>query len=105
MLVDEPADVGGTDLAPSPGQLLRTSLASCTAITLRMYADRKKLDVDEIRVTVSSEKREHNTVFYCAVSLTGNLTEEQRQRLREIAHACPIHKILTNPILIETTLS
>lgn len=104
LVADEPADKGGQDAGPTPGDYMRMSLASCTAITLRMYADRKKLDVEKIMVTVTSEQQEYKTVFTCAITVTGNLTEEQRTRLDEIAHKCPVHKVLTNPIEIETTV-
>lgn len=105
MNADEPMEVGGKDLGPTPEDLLRMSLASCTAITLRMYADRKKWDVDQIQVTVSDEKKKYKTVFQCIIKLTGGLSEEQRKRLVEIAHACPVHKVLLSPIEIETKMA
>lgn len=105
MHADEPMEVGGKDLGPSPEDLLRMSLASCTAITLRMYADRKKWDVDQIQVTVSHEKKKYKTVFQCIIKLAGGLSEEQRKRLAEIAHACPVHKVLLSPIEIETKMT
>ncbi len=105
VFADEPAEVGGKDLAPTPGDFLRMSLASCTAITLRMYADRKKWNVNQIQVSVSNEKDKYKTTFECVVSITGDINEEQRKRLLEIAHACPVHKTLTNPITIETKMS
>lgn len=101
---DEPEEVGGTDLAPAPGEFLLISLASCTAITLRMYADRKKWDVTKIRVEVASQKLEFKMQFIREISLEGNLDDEQRQRLLQIANSCPVHKTLTNPIEIETSL-
>jgi putative redox protein len=104
LLADEPADVGGKNEGPTPGDLLRMSLASCTAITLRMYADRKKWAVDQIQVTVTSEKRQYKTVFSCVIAVTGVLSDEQRKRLMEIAHSCPVHKLLSNPIEIGTTM-
>lgn len=105
LIADEPADIGGEDLGPSPGDLLRMSLASCTAITLRMYANRKKIDVTKIDVLVSSEQLDGKTVFRRNVEITGVLNEEQHKRMLQIANACPIHKILTNPIEVETALS
>ena len=103
-LADEAEDKGGTNLGPAPGEFLMMSLASCTAITLRMYADRKKWPVDSIRVEVGSEKVNNTTVFLRHVYLEGALDEEQRQRLLQIANACPVHKTLTNPIEIKTEL-
>lgn len=104
--VDEPADVGGGSTGPRPGELLAASLASCTAITLRMYANRKGWAVDEITVEVTSERdvAANRTTFRCRVSATGDLNDEQRARLLHIAKACPIHKMLTNPIAIQTDL-
>jgi len=104
--VDEPADAGGGDTGPRPGELLAASLASCTAITLRMYVSRKGWAVDEITVEVTSERdaEANRTTFQCRVSATGNLTDEQRARLLHIAKACPIHKMLTNPVEIRTEL-
>lgn len=105
LMADEPADNGGEDRGPSPGDLLRMSLASCTAITLRMYANRKKMDVAKIDVLVSSEQLDGKTVFRRNVEITGVLSEEQHKRMVQIANACPVHKMLTNPIEVETALS
>ena len=104
VVADEPEEVGGKDEGPAPGEFLLISLASCTAITLRMYADRKKWPVDKIRVEVASERSELKTNFIRHVYLEGSLTEEQRQRLLEIANACPVHKVLSHPIEINTKL-
>lgn len=102
---DEPADKGGTDRAPSPGDFLRMSLASCTAITLRMYANRKNLDLPQIQVKVTSDHTADGSVFRCEVYLTGNIEEHHRKRLLQIAAACPIHKTLKRPIEIQTHLA
>ncbi|MBA4056490.1 MAG: osmotically inducible protein OsmC [Marivirga sp.] len=102
---DEPIEAGGKNEGPTPEDLMRMSLASCTAITLRMYADRKKWDVDQIRVTVTSEKMKYKTVFNCEIDVSGNLNEEQRKRFREIAHSCPVHKLLSSPIEVATTMA
>lgn len=102
LLSDEPAGNGGTDSGPMPGDFMRMALASCTAITLRMYADRKKMDIERIDVTVNSERLEYKTVFKCEIAIVGNITEEQRARLEEIAHKCPVHVVLANPIEVET---
>jgi len=102
---DEPAEVGGADSAPTPGDFMRMSLASCTAITLRMYADRKKWDVEKIDVTVTNERDTYKTMFQCHIVVTGNIDENQRLRLQEIAHACPVHKLLSNPITVKTEIT
>lgn len=104
IIADEPEELGGTNAGPAPGEFLMISLASCTAITLRMYADRKKWDVDKIKVEVASEKIDNTTFFKREISLEGNLEEDQRQRLLQIANSCPVHKVLSNPIEISTRL-
>jgi putative redox protein len=104
IIADEPEEVGGTDKGPAPGEFLLISLASCTAITLRMYADRKKWDVSKIKVEVASEKIENKTIFKREILLEGILEEDQRQRLLQIANSCPVHKVLTSPIEIDTIL-
>lgn len=104
-IADEPIDMGGKDLGPAPGDLLRLSLASCTAITLRMYANRKGFDVTQIEVKVRTENITGKNIFHCHVHITGNIDEHQRKRMLQIAKACPIHKMLTNPIEVLTQLS
>jgi putative redox protein len=101
---DEPIAAGGTDLGPSPGDFLRISLASCTAITLRMYADRKKFDVQQVEVKVSSESVGEKTILHCSIQITGKLTDKERKRMLEIANHCPIHRMLTRPLEIKTSL-
>jgi putative redox protein len=105
LIGDEPPDVGGTDLGPRPGDFLRMSLASCTAITLRMYSNRKNMDVQQIQVTVSNGPTTDKTVYQTDIQITGNITDEERERLIQIAKKCPVHKILTNPIQVEHTLT
>lgn len=105
VIADEPEELGGTNLGPAPGEFLMIALASCSAITLRMYADRKKWNVEKIKVEVTYEKAEYKTIFKREISFEGVLDEEQRKRMLEIANSCPVHKTLTNPIEIETTLS
>lgn len=102
LISDEPLDNGGKDLGPSPSDFLRMSLASCTAITLRMYANRKGFDVSQIEVKVGMESLDDKTVFHRQVKITGNIDEQQRKRMLHIANACPVHKILTNPIEVHT---
>src|SRR5690606_35166608 len=102
---DEPAELGGTDTAPTPPEYLMSALASCTAITLRMYADQKKFEVSKIKVQVTYSKEQYKSLFTVDVSFEGNLNEVQKKRFLEIAGMCPVHKILNNPIQIETKLS
>ena len=105
LIADEPVDVGGKDHGPRPGDLVRMALASCTAITLRMYANRKNFDVLQIRVNVSNGAYDQKTTYTTEIEITGSLTEEQRTRMLQIAKLCPVHKALTNPIEINTHLS
>lgn len=104
LVADEPTTVGGGDEGPSPGDFLRISLATCTAITLRMYADRKKYDVRQIDVAVETETIDNKTVFHRTIVVHGSITEEERARLLVIADKCPTHKVLTNPIEIHSDL-
>lgn len=105
IIADEPEDVGGKDLGPRPGDFYRMSLASCTAITLRMYANRKNFDVKKIEVAVSTEEGEGKTILQTNIKINGSLNETQHTRMLQIAKLCPVHKVLTNPIEIETQLS
>jgi putative redox protein len=104
IIADEPLDIGGTDLGPRPGDFIRIGLASCTAITLRMYANRKNLDVTQIRVSVSNGVFDGKTTYKTEIEIKGTLDEEQTKRMMQIAKLCPVHKTLTNPIEIETAL-
>jgi putative redox protein len=105
LIADEPEEVGGTDTGPAPGEFLLISLASCTAITIRMYADRKQIPLDGVRVEVSMEKNNFKTTLKRELYFFGNLTDEHRTKLLEIAEKCPVHKTLNNPIQIETTVA
>lgn len=101
---DEPKDLGGGDTGPAPDELFEASLASCTAITLRMYADRKKWPVAEINVTVDVERVGTKTVFTRSIQINGGIDEAQRQRLLEIAKACPVSKSLLGEIEINSEI-
>lgn len=106
LIADEPKDLGGSDLGFSPDELLASSLAVCTVITVRMYADRKHWNLDSVEVTVSVDwnKEKARTMMTKEILLKGNLTAEERQRLLDISAKCPTHKALLNPIDIETKL-
>ena len=105
LLADERIESAGQDLGPEPPEFLKIALASCTAITLRMYADRKNIPLTQVKVEVESVKTEWKTIFKRTVYLEGDLSAEQRTRLLEIANACPVHKTLTNPIEVDTRLA
>ncbi|MFD1632003.1 OsmC family protein [Pseudopedobacter beijingensis] len=102
IIADEPKTVGGTEQGLSPTELLASSLASCTCITVRMYADRKKWPLNEFIVTVSFERDEQKqtTRFEKTMDFIGDLDESQLSRLREIAEKCPVNQILSNQIEI-----
>ncbi|RYU92252.1 OsmC family peroxiredoxin [Mucilaginibacter terrigena] len=104
LIADEPADIGGTDTGMSPYNLLLASLASCTAITLRMYINRKMWIVDEISVNLQLFKNQNGILIESKLAFKGEVTAEQRKRLITIADACPIHKILVGNIVINTSL-
>lgn len=101
---DEPVEQGGQDTAPAPDELLEASLASCTAITVRMYADRKQWNLDGVDVAVKLERVDGKTVFTRNITLKGNLDTEQKERLLQIAKLCPVSKTLTGSIEINTAL-
>ncbi|ALR29339.1 MULTISPECIES: OsmC family protein [Chryseobacterium] len=108
LITDEPVDKGGQNKGFNPFEILATSLASCTAATLRMYIDRKEWDVEKINVEVELENfpLTKRAIFKRDISFEGtNLDDEQMRRLHTIADACPIHKILTNDIEILTKFS
>jgi putative redox protein len=101
LIADEPIDVGGLDLGPAPGEYICMALASCKAITLRMYVQRKKWNVEVIKVRTTLVKGDHmptgQNTFFCELSFTGDLNDEQKKRLLEIAKVCPIDKLLHKP--------
>lgn len=102
---DEPVDKGGQDTAPAPDELLEASLASCTVITLRMYADRKQWPMESVDVSVKLERVEGKTIFTRDITLHGNLDAEQKERLLQIAKLCPVSKTLSGSSEINTSIS
>ncbi len=102
LLADEPLSFPeGTDKGLSPNDFLLSSLGSCTSITLRMYARLKKLPLEKIIITLN---RSENGEIDRKIELTGDLTSEQKNRLFEISNKCPIHKVLTNSVKINSKL-
>ena len=100
---DEPEELGGTDEGMAPGALLLASLGSCTAITIRMYADRKQFPLEGIKIKLAicpEEEMDAGTVIERKIELIGNLSDDERKRLMIIADKCPIHKMLSNPIKV-----
>jgi len=114
LLADEPTDVGGLDSGPGPYELLLAALGACTAMTLRLYADRKKLPLTRVQVRLR-----HNRIYAtdCAecetkegmidriervITLEGDLDAGQRAQLIDIANKCPVHRTLTSEVDIRT---
>jgi uncharacterized OsmC-like protein len=114
---DEPVELGGTDLGPTPYGLLSAALAACTSMTLRLYAKQKGWPLDEARVVVRHEKIYAKDCAECEtkegrldrmereITLVGALDDAQRRRLLEIADRCPVHRTLTGEVRIETRLT
>ena len=103
---DEPSAKGGQEKGFNPLELLASALSSCTTATIKMFADRKEWEVEEVSVKVlfDNETKEGVSQFKKIIEIKGNLTEEQRNILHKIAHACPIQKILTGEIAIESEM-
>jgi len=103
---DEPASNGGGDEGMSPHEILASALGACTCATVRMYADRKGMPLDEVHVTVLMMRDNDNNTTNITrdITLIGDLSPEDREKLLTIANKCPVHKTLTNPINIETKL-
>lgn len=117
LVADEPAAVGGGDTGPTPYELLLAALGACTSMTLRLYADHKKLPLEGVSVRLQHAKIHAADCLTCAtkegkldriervIELVGPLTEEQRQRLLEIANRCPVHRTLESEIYVPTRLA
>jgi putative redox protein len=101
--VDEQEDSGGTDEGPDPQEMLAASLASCTAITVEMYAKRKGWDIGELQVEVDYEpaQRGSPTKFHMTLQMPKELPEEQRERLMQIAAKCPVHRTLEGEVMFD----
>ncbi len=116
LIADEPVSLGGNDTGPGPYEYLLMGLGACTSMTIRMYAERKQLPLERVRVRLHHRKIHVEDCKDCESSkgkvdeimreivLEGDLTDEQRQRLMEIADLCPVHKTLSSEIKIRTTL-
>ena len=114
LISDEPIKMGGADIGVNPYELLLAALGSCTSMTLRMYANHKKLDLQEIEIELFHSRVHADDCVACdkqealvdkisrIIKLKGQLNDQQRKRMLEIANQCPVHKTLKNNIVIET---
>jgi len=113
LITDEPSEIGGEDAGPDPYTLLLAALGSCISMTVTLYARRKQWPLEQVTVRLRQNRIHAKDCQECmqniegyvhrierSVSLTGDLTDEQQARLQEIAHKCPVHKTLSNPIVI-----
>jgi len=115
-VVDEPTAVGGSDAGPTPYEMLLAGLGACTAMTLRIYADRRKWPLERARISLRHRKVHAQDCIDCdqkpakmdvvdrVITLDGALTDEQRAKLLEIAERCPVHQTLQTKIQVNTTL-
>jgi putative redox protein len=116
LLADEPVKLGGLDSGPGPYDFLLAGLGACTSMTIRLYADFKRIPLENVSVRLNHEKKIHakdcqdcdNKVakvdhIYRSITLEGPLDAEQRKRLMEIADKCPVHQTLESNIDISTT--
>ena len=102
IVADEPPEVGGEDTGPTPHDLLAASLAACTGLTVTLYARHKQFDLHDIEVTIGHEQQDGAYLMKRQIRYIGDLDDAQRARLTEIANKCPLHKILSGEIRIET---
>jgi len=103
-LSDVEVSKGGSGTGPSPHEYLGAALAACTSMTLKMYASRKEMNLENTIVTVDIERGDDIEKFTRDIQLIGNLNPEEKERLIEIANKCPIHKALAGQIQIKTQL-
>jgi len=117
LVVDEPIAVGGADHGPTPYEMLLAGLGACTAMTLRLYADKKKWPLERARISLIHRKVHAQDCVDCAtkpakmdvvdrvITLDGDLTGEQRAKLLEIAERCPVHQTMQSKIQVNTRLA
>lgn len=108
LIADELPEVGGKDKGPAPGDYLCMALASCKVITLRMYAQRKNFKIDVIKVKADlvkgTDMESGSNTFFCEIEIKGDITDEQKTRMLEIAKACPVDRLLRKPSEIVSLL-
>ena len=112
LVSDEPVEVGGTNAGATPYDLVLAALGACTAMTLRMYADRKGWPLEHVRVVLTHDRDHASDCEHegrceridAVIELKGELSDEQRSRLLEIADRCPVHKTLAGELHLESRL-
>ncbi|SDK12451.1 OsmC family protein [Microbulbifer yueqingensis] len=117
LVADEPEDFGGDNRGPGPYEYLLMGLGACTSMTIRMYADRKKIPLQRVRVILSHQRVHAKDCEDCEtkegkideivreITLEGELTIEQREKLLDIANRCPVHRTLTSENVVRSRLS
>jgi putative redox protein len=106
IIADEPESLGGQNLGMEPYELLSAGLVACTCATLRMYIDRKGWNLPEVKVGVELDRDESRnlTRFIRTIEVPGFEDEDIKKRLLDIANKCPVHKVLTGSIAVDTSL-
>ncbi|AFY39343.1 OsmC family protein [[Leptolyngbya] sp. PCC 7376] len=105
LIADEPESIGGNDKGPTPMEYVLAGLASCKAITIRMYAERKKWLLEKVDVQIDYQgSKDKKSVVRAELTIEGDLDTAQKERLREIGDRCPVHRFLSEQVTIETTL-
>ncbi|WP_108423269.1 OsmC family protein [Flagellimonas amoyensis] len=107
IMADEPEELGGGNLGFTPTELLESSLAACTAMTIRMYADRKGWDLEqaEIKVGFKRNMTTGEVTFKKEIELFGNLSSEEREKLLEMGSKCPIERMITGKVSVTSDLT
>ncbi|MCO5233017.1 MAG: OsmC family protein [Chitinophagales bacterium] len=106
IIADEPIELGGQDMGMSPDSLLASALAACTTITLRMYINHKNILAEDISVEVNLEfdKSTQTTTYIRRIQIDGEFDEAVKKRLLAVANACPVHKMLSGTVNIQSEI-